>query len=433
MRELAVVPAVAVNVTPRVAVVPLGVQARQAVDVRVEVVNNADGGGRHRARSTCGAGAGRRRRRRTPFTFARAGERTHAPFTVVRADASSGRDYRIQAVATRRRSRVPRGLRRDRASRSRDTVSLSHGRRAVRGIDVEDRAGAEGRLRDGHRRRGAGRHRAARGDGHAARRGDLARGDLGEFDAIVTGTRAYAVREDLKTYNRRLLDYVKDGGNLIVLYNTQEFVPNQYAPYPGELPARAEEVSEEDSPVEILAPADRGVQRRRTQITKADFDGWVEQRGSKFWSRSGTAPTRRSSRRRTAARRRRGRLADGRLRQGALHVLRLRLSSSAARTASRAPTGCWRTYSRWVDRDKDAKENRGKGEQRPSSVLSGPLCHCLDSVTGMCSGSSASSRRRRSMPAAVWSGVVIRLPFGSCSGRSAGPWRRRRGWSGSGC
>ena len=56
------------------------------------------------------------------------------------------------------------------------------------------------------------------------------------FNAIMTGTRAYAVREDLKTYNRRLLDYVKNGGNLIVLYNTQEFVPKQYAPYPGELP-----------------------------------------------------------------------------------------------------------------------------------------------------------------------------------------------------
>ena len=49
---------------------------------------------------------------------------------------------------------------------------------------------------------------------------ELAGADLSQFDAIMTGTRAYAVREDLKTYNQRLLDYVKDGGNLIVLYNT---------------------------------------------------------------------------------------------------------------------------------------------------------------------------------------------------------------------
>ena len=39
--------------------------------------------------------------------------------------------------------------------------------------------------------------------------GELARGNLSRFDAIVTGTRAYAVREDLKTYSRRLLDYVE--------------------------------------------------------------------------------------------------------------------------------------------------------------------------------------------------------------------------------
>jgi hypothetical protein len=112
---------------------------------------------------------------------------------------------------------------------------------------------------------------------------DLATADLGPFNAIITGTRAYAVRDDLRTYNRRLLDYVKNGGNLIVLYNTQEFVPTQHAPYPGELPGDAEEVSEEDSPVEILASSDP-VLNVPNRITHEDFEGWVEQRGSKFWS-----------------------------------------------------------------------------------------------------------------------------------------------------
>jgi hypothetical protein len=112
---------------------------------------------------------------------------------------------------------------------------------------------------------------------------DLATRDLSVFDTIMTGTRAYAVRDDLKTYNRRLLEYVKGGGNLIVLYNTQEFVPELYAPYPGTLPSSAEEVSEEDSPVRILAPADR-VLNMPNRITPADFNNWVEQRGSKFWA-----------------------------------------------------------------------------------------------------------------------------------------------------
>ena len=117
----------------------------------------------------------------------------------------------------------------------------------------------------------------------------LATADLQQYDAIMTGTRAYAVREDLKTYNQRLQDYASNGGHLIVLYNTQELVPNQFAPVPGELTPRAEEVSEEDSPVDILAPGSPML-NFPNRITKADFEGWVEQRGSKFWSR-GTAPT----------------------------------------------------------------------------------------------------------------------------------------------
>jgi hypothetical protein len=68
-----------------------------------------------------------------------------------------------------------------------------------------------------------------------------------------------------------------------VLYNTQEFVPAQFAPFPGELPRSAEEVSEEDSPVTILAPTEQSFTWPNV-ITSADFDGWVEQRGSKFFT-----------------------------------------------------------------------------------------------------------------------------------------------------
>jgi len=113
---------------------------------------------------------------------------------------------------------------------------------------------------------------------------DLASGDLRSFDTVVTGTRAYAVRADLNTHNRRLLDYVREGGNLIVLYNTPELVPNEHSPYPGELPRNAEEVTEEDALVEILEPENPAL-LWPNRIAAADFDGWIEQRGSKFWSR----------------------------------------------------------------------------------------------------------------------------------------------------
>ena len=111
----------------------------------------------------------------------------------------------------------------------------------------------------------------------------LLNADLSGYDAVMTGTRAYAVRPDLLRANRRLLDYARAGGHLVVLYNTNELVPNQHAPYSGLLPQRSEEVSEEDSPLTILAP-EHPLLTWPHQIGPADFNGWVEQRGSKFWS-----------------------------------------------------------------------------------------------------------------------------------------------------
>ena len=112
---------------------------------------------------------------------------------------------------------------------------------------------------------------------------DAAADAAGRFDAIVVGTRAYAVREDLLEHNQRLLDYARGGGHLVVLYQTQEYVPSDMAPYPASLPRSAEEVSEEDAPVRLLQP-DHPLMSTPNRITEADFDGWVEQRGSKFFS-----------------------------------------------------------------------------------------------------------------------------------------------------
>ena len=103
------------------------------------------------------------------------------------------------------------------------------------------------------------------------------------FDAIVVGTRAYAVRADLLEHNRGLLEYARRGGNLIVLYQTQEYVPSAMAPYPASLPSGAEEVSEEDATVRLLVP-DHPVLTVPNRITEADFEGWIEQQGSKFFA-----------------------------------------------------------------------------------------------------------------------------------------------------
>jgi hypothetical protein len=110
---------------------------------------------------------------------------------------------------------------------------------------------------------------------------DLASGDLSRFTVILLGIRAYAPRDDVRTHNGRLLEYVKNGGSLIVQYNTQEY-DNNFGPYPYSMTARAEETSEENAPVTILAPS-HPFFTVPNAITPKDFEGWFEQRGSKFW------------------------------------------------------------------------------------------------------------------------------------------------------
>ena len=110
----------------------------------------------------------------------------------------------------------------------------------------------------------------------------LATGDLSKYSTILLGIRAYAARSDVKTYNQRLLDYVAEGGVLVVQYNTPEY-DNNYGPFPYTMGRNPEEVSEENAPVTMLDPADHMFQSPN-RITAADFDGWVEQRGSKFFT-----------------------------------------------------------------------------------------------------------------------------------------------------
>jgi len=110
---------------------------------------------------------------------------------------------------------------------------------------------------------------------------DLANGNLAQFDTIVVGIRASAVRADYKTYNSRLMDYVKNGGNLVVQQQTSEFDAIPYGPFPFQLGRRPEEVVEEDAKVTILDPSNP-LFTTPNAIVAADFDGWVQERGSSF-------------------------------------------------------------------------------------------------------------------------------------------------------
>ncbi|PYX97327.1 MAG: hypothetical protein DMG63_14755 [Acidobacteria bacterium] len=113
-------------------------------------------------------------------------------------------------------------------------------------------------------------------------RGALAQSDLSRYGTIVLGVRAYLAREDLRAYNWRLLEYVKGGGVLIVQYNTEEF-DESFGPYPYAGAGAAQDVTEEDSPIEILQPH-HAVLNQPNKIGPSDFQGWVEKRGLRFLS-----------------------------------------------------------------------------------------------------------------------------------------------------
>jgi LmbE family N-acetylglucosaminyl deacetylase len=108
---------------------------------------------------------------------------------------------------------------------------------------------------------------------------DLAWGDLSRFPVIVAGVRAYERRGDLRANNSRLLDYVRNGGRLVVQYNKLEFNEAQYGPHPAQV--SQDRVTDENAKVTILAPADP-LFTTPNKIAETAWTGWVQERGLYF-------------------------------------------------------------------------------------------------------------------------------------------------------
>ncbi|WP_369993638.1 PIG-L family deacetylase [Winogradskyella sp.] len=109
--------------------------------------------------------------------------------------------------------------------------------------------------------------------------------NLANFDAIVVGIRAYNIVDDMKFKQKFLLDYVKEGGNLIIQYNTSRGINTEdISPY--ELELSRDRVTDENAEVKILDP-DHPILNFPNKITTKDFEGWVQERGLYFpdkWS-----------------------------------------------------------------------------------------------------------------------------------------------------
>ena len=114
-------------------------------------------------------------------------------------------------------------------------------------------------------------------------------GDLSAWNVIVIGIRAYSVRPELAAAQSRLDHFVRQGGTLIVQYQSNNFP----APLPLAMGRNPERVVDEQAPVKLLDPANR-LLTQPNAIKPEDFDGWVEERGHSFldtWDPGYTALT----------------------------------------------------------------------------------------------------------------------------------------------
>ena len=278
-RMLMVAPAISVSLSPRVGVVSVA-GAQPSMNVSVNVSNNVKGQATGKVRLRLPEGW-KATPAEAPFSFTHEGERQNFAFSVSPPRVTAGAEYKVQAVTEYNGKEYTEGYQ---VIAHRDLEPRHLYRPAtmeLRGIDVKVAPG----LKVGYVM-GVGDEVPAAleqiGVGvQMLNAQDLAASNLDRFDAIIIGIRATTVRDDLKAYSRRLLDYSEKGGNLIYQYQTQEFDGAIYGPYPYKLTPRAEEVSEEDAKVTILDPANV-IFQWPNKITAADFDGWVEERGSKW-------------------------------------------------------------------------------------------------------------------------------------------------------
>ncbi len=105
----------------------------------------------------------------------------------------------------------------------------------------------------------------------------LPQANLRGYTAIVIGPRAYETQPALVANNRRLLDYARAGGTLVVQYGQYEMQQPGIMPYPITINRPHDRVTDENAPVTILDTA-AAVLRAPNRVTAADFAGWIQDR-----------------------------------------------------------------------------------------------------------------------------------------------------------
>ena len=107
---------------------------------------------------------------------------------------------------------------------------------------------------------------------------ELLRNNLEQYDAIISGVRAYNTNEWLNRYHDKLMRYVEQGGNLIVQYNTSSNigpVRAKIGPYPFNI--SRSRITDEQAEVRFINPGHQ-VLHFPNELGTKDFEGWVQER-----------------------------------------------------------------------------------------------------------------------------------------------------------
>jgi LmbE family N-acetylglucosaminyl deacetylase len=109
---------------------------------------------------------------------------------------------------------------------------------------------------------------------------DITENNLRQFDAIVTGVRAYNIYEWLNDSYTTLMNYVKNGGVLLVQYNTNNNigpVKAKIGPYPFTISRTR--VTDEEAEVQFVHP-ENTLMNYPNKITQKDFANWIQERST---------------------------------------------------------------------------------------------------------------------------------------------------------
>lgn len=109
---------------------------------------------------------------------------------------------------------------------------------------------------------------------------DITPSNLKQFDAVVTGVRAYNTNDWMSNVYDALMQYVKDGGVLLVQYNTSNFISNiksKIGPY--DFTISRNRITDEEAKVNFILPKHPAL-NYPNKITEKDFEGWIQERSN---------------------------------------------------------------------------------------------------------------------------------------------------------